>query len=118
MGVTLISFSVSPESQEQILSFRLVCKAENSIRLHLLRFVEIHPGILEVGSILLVLVGVCGIRLLWLATVFKMDKYHSVYTIYLSYPISWCIAIIALCVLFAITYHFEKKRHGNMLPVT
>ncbi|HOO61712.1 MAG TPA: MATE family efflux transporter, partial [Bacillota bacterium] len=64
------------------------------------------------------LVGVCGIRLLWLATVFKMDKYHSVYTIYLSYPISWCIAIIALCVLFAITYHFEKKRHGNMLPVT
>ncbi len=35
------------------------------------------------------LCGVCGIRLVWLFTVFEMEEYHLVETVYVSYPISW-----------------------------
>lgn len=48
------------------------------------------------------LLGVCGIRILWVATVFSMDQYHFVETIYYSYPISWAITFLAhlLCYIW------------------
>ena len=47
------------------------------------------------------LLGACGIRLLWIATVFQMESFHRVETVYLSYPISWFITFAAhvLCYL-------------------
>lgn len=48
------------------------------------------------------LVGACGIRLLWLATVFRIDQYHVPNTIYLSYPISWTITLSAHIVCYCI----------------
>ena len=35
------------------------------------------------------LCGVCGIRLVWLFTVFEMPEYHKIEMVYISYPISW-----------------------------
>jgi len=35
------------------------------------------------------LCGVCGIRLVWIFTVFETEKYHRIETVYVSYPISW-----------------------------
>ncbi len=46
------------------------------------------------------LVGACGLRLLWIATVFQIPKYHTQGTIYLSYPITWTITLIAHIVCF------------------
>lgn len=37
------------------------------------------------------LCGACGLRLIWIATVFQIPEYHVVETVYLSYPISWFI---------------------------
>ena len=37
------------------------------------------------------LCGVCGIRLVWLFTVFEIPEYHLVQTVYVSYPISWFV---------------------------
>ena len=37
------------------------------------------------------IVGVCGFRLGWLATVFRLEQFHTLRTVYLSYPISWII---------------------------
>ncbi len=38
--------------------------------------------------------GVCGLRLLWLATVFQIPDFHNIETVYFSYPISWFITLI------------------------
>lgn len=40
------------------------------------------------------IVGVCGLRLLWLATVFQIPEFHKIETVYYSYPISWLITMI------------------------
>ena len=54
------------------------------------------------------LVGACGLRLLWLATVFQIPEYHTIQTVYLSYPISWSITILAHVICYAIGYRRIK----------
>ena len=46
------------------------------------------------------LIGACGFRILWLATIFKMDGYHTITVIYLSYPISWILTFAAHVVCY------------------
>lgn len=48
------------------------------------------------------LIGACGLRLVWLATIFQLDEFHTVKMIYISYPISWAItfAVHVLCFVF------------------
>lgn len=48
------------------------------------------------------LVGACGLRLLWIATVFQIPAYHSLTTVYLSYPITWTITLTVHAVTFAL----------------
>jgi hypothetical protein len=46
------------------------------------------------------LVGACGLRLLWIATVFQI--YRTPTVLYLSYPVSWLLTALAHCVFFFI----------------
>ena len=39
------------------------------------------------------LVGVVGTRMLWIATVFQIPEYHTLWHLMLSYPISWLITV-------------------------
>ncbi|MBD5470916.1 MAG: MATE family efflux transporter [Lachnospiraceae bacterium] len=48
------------------------------------------------------LIGACGLRLLWIATVFQMPQYHSMRTIYISYPVTWTITLLIHAVTFLI----------------
>lgn len=48
------------------------------------------------------LIGACGLRLLWIATVFQIPEYHSLSTVYISYPITWTITLIVHAVTFAL----------------
>ncbi len=48
------------------------------------------------------LVGACGLRILWLRTLFLTDRFHTPFMIYITYPVSWIITILAhvLCYLY------------------
>lgn len=48
------------------------------------------------------LIGACGLRLVWIATVFRIPQYHSLKTVYLSYPITWTITLSVHAVTFFI----------------
>lgn len=41
------------------------------------------------------LCGVCGLRIVWIATVFQIPAWHTVETVYWSYPITWIITASA-----------------------
>ena len=45
---------------------------------------------------LITLIGACGTRILWLATIFQIQNFHTLRCIYLSYPLSWLITYISL----------------------
>lgn len=37
------------------------------------------------------MIGACGLRLLWIFTFFQMDVFHSVFSLYMTYPVSWIL---------------------------
>ncbi len=37
------------------------------------------------------LLGACGLRILWIMTIFQIPMFHSLNTIYFSYPVTWII---------------------------
>lgn len=60
------------------------------------------------------LIGACGLRLLWIATVFQMPEYHTQQTIYMSYPITWTITMLVHAICFGLAYKkIMKKSKGT-----
>lgn len=64
------------------------------------------------------LIGACGLRILWLATVFNMERFHKVQTVYASYPITWVITIIVhiLCFLWVMKNVNNKTVRNEEVP--
>jgi len=55
--------------------------------------------------------GVCGMRIGWIYTIFQIPQFHSVDILFLSYPISWAITYAAQ--LFAFLYLFGRYRKAH-----
>lgn len=64
----------------------------------------------SVLPMLVSLIGACGLRLVWIATVFQIPAYHSIETVYWSYPITWLITTCAHALCFLITMKHLKKK--------
>lgn len=65
----------------------------------------------SVLPMLITLVGACGLRLLWIATVFQADRFHTCPVIFLSYPVSWMLTFTAHLVCFVVVFRrIEKNR--------
>lgn len=48
------------------------------------------------------LIGACGLRLLWIATVFQMEQFHTIEMVYITYPITWILTLTAHIICFRI----------------
>lgn len=64
----------------------------------------------SVMPMLVSLMGACVLRLVWLATIFQVPAFHTVQTIYWSYPFSWIVTALVhtLCFLWAMR---RLRRH-------
>ncbi len=56
---------------------------------------------------LLSVVGVCGGRIIWIYTVFAAE--HNLTMLYLSYPVSWLLAIVMHLITYFVVYGHVKK---------
>ena len=77
---------------------------------------EVINGVLRgMGSslvpMLMTVLTVCGFRILWIFTVFAQHK--TPFTLFLSYPISWILCIIAQFIL----YFFVKRKTERRLQL-
>lgn len=59
------------------------------------------------------LIGVCLFRVVWIAFVFQNEAYHTVETIYYSYPISWGMTFAAHFICFIIGKSRIKKKEAR-----
>ena len=59
--------------------------------------------------------GICALRLIWLATVFKIPEYHTVEMIYYTYPLSWIVTLIAHLISFAVVRRKIHRKWNNTL---
>lgn len=60
---------------------------------------------------LISVVGVCGIRIGWILTLFRLPQFHTPQSLYISYPISWVLTFAGQMVLFFIIY---RRRTRNL----
>ena len=72
----------------------------------------------SVMPMLVSLVGACGLRLLWIATIFQLPQFHTIQMLYWSYPVSWVITLGAhvLCFLWAMK-RVRRRLLGDGSPV-
>ena len=62
------------------------------------------------------LVGICAFRVVWLATVFPVERFHTIEMVYILYPITWVITFIAEGICFFAVFASRAKRlpAGNL----
>ena len=56
------------------------------------------------------LIGACGLRIVWLSTIFKIERFHTVEVVYYSYPITWIITVAVHIMCFIWAMKRVKKR--------
>lgn len=116
LGPQLLSIYIT-DSQEAIsygmLHLSLVC-----LPYFLLGMANVTSGVLRgLGASVLPMIvsvlGICGVRLAWIYSVFQIPQYHTPTCLFLSYPISWTITLAAQLVLFVIVYHRRLDRYTD-----
>ena len=60
-------------------------------------------------ALLISVIGVCGVRLVWIFTVFRSPRFHSLDSLYFSYDISWLMCILVQITAVTILYKKRKK---------
>ncbi len=63
------------------------------------------------SSMLISLIGVCGVRILWASTVFLIPIYHTPQVLFTCYPVSWAITFIAETILLIYSYKKQKRKY-------
>jgi Na+-driven multidrug efflux pump len=109
-GPQLLSIYIT-DSQEAI-SLGMTRLMYTALPYFLCALMDVTTGALRgigasVTPMLISVLGVCGIRIAWIYTVFQMPQFHTPECLYLSYLISWTATFIFQTVAFIIIY---KKR--------
>lgn len=61
----------------------------------------------SITPLIISVLGVCGLRLLWIFALFPLPVFHNLPTLYLSYTASWLLTAVAQLIAFSVIY---KKR--------
>ena len=112
VGPTLLSVYIT-DSQEAIqygmLRLSLIC-----IPYFICGLMDVSTGALRgLGAsfvpMLISVLGVCGIRIGWIYTIFRIPQFHTPQCLYISYPISWAVTFLCQMAAFIIVYRRMKK---------
>ena len=66
----------------------------------------------SLSPMIITVLGVCGIRIGWIYTIFQIPAYHTPECLYVSYIVSWAVTFLAQLVAYWLIY----KRHTRNLP--
>lgn len=64
----------------------------------------------SLSPMLISVLGICGIRLIWIYTVFQIPQYHTPQCLYLSYAVSWIVTFVFMLV----DYHYIYKKRVKL----
>lgn len=65
----------------------------------------------SVPPMIISILGICGVRIAWIYTIFQQPQYHTPECLFFSYPLSWVITLVSQFVLFAVVYSKRMKTH-------
>ncbi len=119
LGSTLLGIYTSSEN---VIAAGLVRMSIICTTYFLCGIMDVMVGVLRgVGysfvPMIVSLCGVCGVRLTWLFTVFEMEEYHKVETVYISYPISWLFTFLIHLISYLVI-NKKMKNERKLLQLT
>jgi putative MATE family efflux protein len=65
----------------------------------------------SMSAMFITLAGACGLRILWIYTIFQIPKCHNLACLYQSYPVSWVITFAIEAIMFFILV--KKKEFAD-----
>lgn len=118
LGLSLLIYGFGPQllsiyitdSQEAI-SYGMIRFAYASLPYFLCGLMDVSTGALRgmgasVTPMIISVLGVCGIRIGWILTIFQVPQFHTPQCLYISYPVSWTVTF--LCQLMAFWWVYRK----------
>ena len=69
----------------------------------------------SLAPMIISVLGVCGIRLGWIFTIFRNPAFHSLESLFFSYPVSWVFTLLVQMIAFVIIYRRHVKQ-SQQLP--
>ncbi len=71
-----------------------------------------------ITPMLISLGGACGLRILWVAVLIQIPAYHTIHTVYISYPVSWTITFLAQLTCYCLGMRHLKRRMEELPETT
>lgn len=110
LGNTLLSFYAKEPTviEAGLVRLQYICNVY-----FLCGIMDVLVGILRgmgraIMPMIVSIIGACGLRLLWIATVFQHDRRPEV--LYISYPITWIITFSVHIICLLVIYRKERKK--------
>lgn len=112
LGRQLLSIYI-PDSAEAI-SYGLVRLAYICLPYFLCGLMDVSTGALRgmgasFAPMVISVLGVCGIRIGWISTVFQIPQYHTPRCLYFSYTVSWTITFLCQMIVFLVVYRKRTR---------
>ena len=113
LGRPLLTLLINKNILDQAMDFGLLRLSIIGVTYCLCGAMDVMCGMLRgmgrsTGPMIITILSVCGIRILWIYTVFI--KHHTLEMLYLSYPISWAICLVVEATFFVILYTKMMKK--------
>ena len=118
LGPVLLPLYIT-DSQEAI-GYGLTRMAYICIPYFLCGLMDVTTGALRgmgasLEPMILSVLGVCGIRMLWIYTIFQIPEYHTQECLYLSYTVSWILTFVMQLVAYYVIY---RKKSRQLMPTS
>lgn len=113
-GPQLLSIYIT-DSQEAI-SYGMIRLTYICLPYFLCGLMDVSTGALRgLGAsfvpMLISVLGVCGIRIGWIATIFQLPQFHTPQCLYFSYTVSWTITFLCQMIAFVFVYRKFSREH-------
>lgn len=64
----------------------------------------------SITPMIITILGVCGLRIVWIYTIFQIPAYHTLSCLYFSYLVSWIVTFLVELVAFFVIYRRRIKK--------
>ena len=63
----------------------------------------------SIAPMVISILGVCGLRILWIYTIFQIPQFHTPQCLYFSYTISWSVTFLIQIAVFIRSYRKQLR---------
>ena len=107
---------------QQAIDYGMIRMAFICIPYFLCGLMDVSTGALRglgssVPPMIISVLGVCGLRLTWIYTVFKIPEYHTPQCLYFSYTVSWTVTFLIQIAAFVLVYRrhlrLDRQLHSD-----